>query len=246
MYKVSPSLIGYLLECPRCLWLYFNRGVKRPRGLFPSLPDGMDEIFKAYFDQYREKGKLPPEIAGKINARLFDDMAKLNIWRNIDFGRGGFRAEFREFNILLSGAIDELLVRPDGTYIVLDFKTRGYPTKEDTHSHYKDQLNLYALLLEENNLPPYKFGYLLFFWPEKYGPGRAKFKTKLIGLEISPSQGRETLKQVQKIIKGKKPPAKSECEYCGYYSYRFKTNDFIQEKSAQSNQPNPQGQMFEL
>lgn len=216
MHKVSPSLIGYLLECPRCLWLYFNEEVKRPRGLFPSLPSGMDNVFKEYFDQYRERKELPPEIAGKIDAKLFDDMEKLKVWRNIDFGRGGLKAEFPEYNVLLRGAIDELLVTPDGSFIILDFKTRGYPTKDDTHKHYQHQLDLYALLFAKNDLKIFPKGYLLFFWPEKYDKGMANFKTELVEMELSIGQALDTLKRVQEIIGGEKPAAHSDCEYCAY------------------------------
>ena len=98
MKNVSPSAIGNLLECPRCLWLYFNEGIERPRGIFPSLPSGMDGVFKDYFDGFRKKRLLPPEIEGKVIGKLFDDLEKLTKWREIDFGRGGFRAEFPEFD----------------------------------------------------------------------------------------------------------------------------------------------------
>ncbi len=216
MYKVSPSLIGYLLECPRCLWLHFNEEVKRPRGLFPSLPSGMDGVFKEYFDEYRKRKELPPEIVGKIDAQLFDDMKRLEVWRNIDFGRGGLSAEFPDYNIFLRGAIDELLVTPDGSFIILDFKTRGYPIKEDTHEHYQHQLDLYALLFEKNNLKVSPKGYLLFFYPEKYNKGVANFKTELVEMELSTSHARDILKRVQEIISGEKPAAHSDCEYCPY------------------------------
>ena len=219
MFKVSPSAIGYLSECPRCLWLFANEEVKRPRGIYPSLPDGMDNIFKAYFDEYRKKGELPLEIAGKIDVRLFDDMEKLNIWRNIDFGRGGLRAEFPEYDILLAGAIDELLVAPDKKYIIFDFKTRGYPTKEDTHEHYQHQLDLYTLLLEKNGFEPAPNGYLLFFWPERYKERIVNFKTELVEMAVNPSRGREILQQVQEIIKGEKPAVHSQCEYCRYREF---------------------------
>jgi len=214
--QISPSLIGYLFECPRCLWLHFNEGVRRPRGLFPSLPDGMDDIFKKYFDIYRERHELPPEIAGKIDGRLFDDMSKLNIWRNINFGRGGLSAEFFEYKIELRGAIDELVIRSDGKYIPFDFKTRGYPTKDDTHEHYRSQLDLYAILFEKNNLPPAEYGYLLFFWPEKYENLVASFKTDLVKVDVDPKRALKLLAQTRRIIDGPKPEAHTECEYCAY------------------------------
>ena len=68
--KISPSGISYLLECPRCLWLHMNEDRKRPRGAYPSLPDGMDNVFKKYFDEYRSRHELPPEIEGKVGEKI--------------------------------------------------------------------------------------------------------------------------------------------------------------------------------
>lgn len=214
--KISPSGIGYLLECPRCLWLHVNEDKKRPRGAYPSLPDGMDNVFKKYFDEYRAREELPPEIEGKIDGKLFDDAKKLHTWREFNFGRGGIRANFPEFNMLVSGAIDDLLVSPDGKFIPFDFKTRGYPTKEDTHEHYRHQLDLYALLFQKNGMEVADHGYLLFFWPEAYGLGMANFKTELIRMDVSPSRGMSVLERAHAIITGPMPKAHQSCEYCTY------------------------------
>lgn len=218
IFKVSPSGIGTLLECPRCLWLHYNEDIIRPRGIFPSLPNGMDLVLKDYFDSYRQKGELPPEVAGKLGrAKLYnEDLEKFHVWREINFGRGGLVAEFPELNIVLNGAIDELLVGEDGKYIPFDFKTRGFPTKEDTHEHYRPQLDLYTLLFEANGLPPANFGYLLFFWPKNYGEGAASFETKLIKLDLDPQRGRQYLERASDIIIGPKPQAHEKCEYCLY------------------------------
>lgn len=216
MIKVSPSGIGMLLECPRCLWLQVNENIKRPRGIFPSLPDGMDNVFKNYFDEFRKNGGLPPEIDGKVDGKLFPDAKQLEAWRNFNFGRGGIRAQFPEYDITLAGAIDDLLVDTDGKFIPFDFKTRGYPTKEDTHEHYRPQLDLYALLFRENGHEPSNHGYLLFFWPESYATGNANFKTELIKMDVSPSRAESLLKKVHEIVIGSKPEAHAACEYCLY------------------------------
>ncbi len=216
MIKVSPSGVGYLLECPRCLWLHINESKKRPRGAYPSLPDGMDNVFKKYFDEYRKQGMLPPEIEGKVEGKLFSDPQKLHEWREFNFGRGGIKAEIKEFDMILSGAIDDLLVAPDGKFVPFDFKTRGYPTKEDTHEHYRSQLDLYALLFKKNGYDPADYGYLLFFWPESYNLGMANFKTELVKMDISPSRGLSVLEKVHKIVTGQIPPAHQMCEYCTY------------------------------
>ena len=60
--KLSPSSLNLFLECPRCFWLYKVKGVGRPDGIFPSLPNGMDKILKEHFDRFMEKGELPPEL----------------------------------------------------------------------------------------------------------------------------------------------------------------------------------------
>ncbi len=65
--KLSPSTIGLFLECPYCFWLQFNKIIHGPRGIFPSLPSGMDTVIKRYYDIYREREALPPEIEGKVN-----------------------------------------------------------------------------------------------------------------------------------------------------------------------------------
>ena len=216
MIKVSPSAVGMLLECPRCLWLYANEGVKRPRGIFPSLPGGMDEIFKRYFDKYRKKGKLPPEIDGKVEGKLFTDLRVLEPWRNIDFGRGGLYAQFPELDIALRGAIDELLINENQEYVMFDFKTRGYPTKEDTHKHYQHQLDLYTLLFEKNDLKPADYGYLLFFWPKEYHERGVSFNSELKKLRVSPERGMKILQEVYDVVTTEMPQAHEKCIYCLY------------------------------
>lgn len=196
--------------------MQYNENIKRPRGIFPSLPDGMDNVFKKYFDEYRAEGVLPPEIEGRIDAKLYPDLKKLNSWRDFNFGRGGIRAEIPEYNMIVAGAIDDLLVAPDGKFIPFDFKTRGYPNKEDTHEHYRYQLDLYSLLFEKNGMPVAEHGYLLFFWPESYSLGMANFKTDLVRMDISPSRGISILEKAHKIVIGPKPEFHKECEYCLY------------------------------
>lgn len=213
MLLLSPSLIGSLLECPRCLWLHFNEGIKRPAGIFPSLPSGMDGVFKTYFDSYRKKGLLPPEIDGKVTGKLFNDQEQLKIWGN---NRKGLQAEFPKYNLTLKGAIDDLLIAPDGKFVPFDFKTRGYPIREDTHEHYQHQLDLYALLFEKNGHPSADYGYLLFFYPKSYSKNKATFITELVKMAVSPKRGLEVLKKVNEIVSGRKPKADEECKYCEY------------------------------
>lgn len=75
-FKLSPSTLNLMHECPRCFWLSTHKVWTRPTGIFPSLPSGMDGILKIHFDNFMEKGKLPPELCDNSeckNLKLFDD-----------------------------------------------------------------------------------------------------------------------------------------------------------------------------
>jgi RecB family exonuclease len=173
----------------------------------------MDQVFKHYFDYWRKLKKLPPELS-EVSGYLYDNLPRLNVWRN---NFRGLVTELPALNMTLQGAIDDLLVSPEGRYAPLDFKTRGFPTKEDTHEHYRHQLNLYALLLEANGLPPAEKGYLLFFHPTAYrGKGVAYFETKLIEMPLDLASARLILQEVRHVVDGPLPRAHTDCVFCHY------------------------------
>ena len=151
--KISRANLQLMKECPRCFWLQMNERVQRPRGIFPSLPGGMDLVIKGYFNGYR--GSLPPELEGKVEGVLVDDMKLLNSWRN---WRTGLEYVDRERDAILSGALDDCLVKEEKTgpisqktYIPLDYKTRGFPPQKGASElYYEHQLDAYTFLLDEN------------------------------------------------------------------------------------------------
>ena len=51
--------------------------------------------------------------------------------------------------------------------IVLDYKTRGFPLKEDTAAHYQLQLDVYNFLLRKNDHDTEDYAYLLFYVPRE-------------------------------------------------------------------------------
>src|SRR3989338_5991585 len=120
--RLSPSTLNVFLECPKCFWLGQAKEIHRPRGIFPSLPGGMDLLIKKYFDKYRAIEKLPPEIDGKIDCELFLDQELLNKWRS---WRSALVYEDPESGAVLSGMLDDLGVK-GRQFVPLDYKTRGY------------------------------------------------------------------------------------------------------------------------
>jgi len=203
-------------ECPRCFWLTCHETWKRPAGIFPSLPNGMDLILKKHFDKFMERAELPPELCKQEhkeeckNLKLFDDKKLLEEWRN---SRKGLWFEDSEGNIL-HGGIDNLLVnKQNNKLIVLDYKTRGFPLKEDTHEHYQDQLNIYSWLLEKLGKDVEDFAFLLFYHPkEVLVTGEVVFHTDLKKMKISPKNAEELFKKAIKLLNGKCP--EKSCEWC--------------------------------
>ena len=209
MYKLSPSSLGLIKECPRCFWLTNHKIWKRPSGIFPSLPSGMDRILKVHFDKFRDNGKLPPEIREKCeNLKLFDDKEKLKIWQS---NLKGIKYEDGKGNVL-HGAVDNILVN-GRKLIVLDYKTRGFPLKEDTSGYYQDQLDIYNFLLRKNGYETEDYGFLLFYIPDKVlENGEVLFNAELIKMKVNVDNAEKLWKEALKCLDEECP--EERCEWC--------------------------------
>ena len=211
VFKLSPSSLGLYQECPRCFWLEKYEKWKRPNGIFPSLPSGMDGILKKHFDSFRDRGLLPPEINGHGHfkgMKLFEDEALLKVWRS---NFKGLAWEDKEGNVL-HGAIDNLLVNGK-RLIVLDYKTRGFALKPDTHHHYQHQLDIYNFLLRKNGYETEDYGFLLFYIPEKVlETGEVVFDKQVVKMEANVKHAEKLFRDALKLLNVECP--KKSCEWC--------------------------------
>ena len=215
---LSPSALNLFLECPKCFWLAQNRGIHRPKDAFPSLPSGIDNILKKYFDKFREKGTLPPEIKGKVIGKLLDDKNLLAKWRA---NRIGIRFYDEKLDAELMGALDECLV--DGEYYIpVDYKTRGWLAKEDSHTYYQNQLNVYTLLFEKNGYKHKNFAYILFYSPkEVIGERKILFNVEPRKVIVNPGEAYRVFERAVKVLRGTQPKSHSACGFCAW------GNDFV-------------------
>jgi len=219
MIKLSPSSLNIFLECPRCFWLDKNKGIKRPRGIFPSLPGGMDLVIKDYFDKYRIKDELPPEIKGKVEGKLFNNLALLKKWRS--WRTTNLLYEDKPSNALLSGALDDCLVDGD-YYIPLDYKTRGSALKWNPAKYYQNQLDCYCLMLESNGYRTNGIAYLLYYYPRIVEEnGVVKFEVKPFKIETNIETAKRTVKNAVELLSKKDMPQPGpNCEYCNWLEKR--------------------------
>ncbi|MFP4111507.1 MAG: PD-(D/E)XK nuclease family protein [Candidatus Woesearchaeota archaeon] len=213
-YKLSPSTLNIFTECPRCFWLQFRKGIKRPAGIFPSLPSGMDGVLKKHFDSYMEKSEMPPELSSLSGYHLFNNKEKLKIWRS---NFKGLSFEDDSGNIL-RGAVDNILVK-DKKLVVLDYKTRGFPVKDNTHEHYIQQMNIYNFLLRKMGYETEDYTYLLFYHPVSVREnGDVVFDAKLIKIKTDSEKGQEVWRNALNCLEGDIPISADGCEYCTYLS----------------------------
>jgi hypothetical protein len=209
-FTLSPSSLSLFSECPRCFWLHYKKKIRRPDWPFPSLPSGMDRIIKKHFDNFMEKDKLPPELFSLKGVKLFKDKKLLEIWRN---NRKGIRWMDRKGNTL-RGAMDCVLLKRKNL-IVLDFKTRGFPLKEDSASYYFNQLAIYNLLLNKNGYATENYAYLLFYHPDRVKPnGNVVFNADLVKMPVSPGKAETLFKKALKTLNSKQPKPARDCGLC--------------------------------
>ena len=214
-YRLSQSGLNLMKECPRCFWIRFRRKTHRPSGAFPSLPGGMDKLLKNYFDSFRKKGKVPPEIlAINRNLKLFSDVEKIKEWRKV---MTGINWTDGEGNVIFGG-LDDLLEK-NGRLIVVDYKTGGYPPKDTLAERYRSQLEMYNFLLRKNEEKTENHGYVFYYYPlEIQNSVMTKFKMIPFKIGLDGRNVEARIKKALSVLKNKIPEPSENCEYCKWGS----------------------------
>mgnify|MGYP001589874163 FL=1 len=140
--------------------------------------------------------------------KLFDDFDKLKEWRD---NRKGIRFTDDNGNVLF-GAVDNILVHGK-KLIVLDYKTRGYALKENTHEYYQNQIDIYNFLLLKNGYDVEDYSFLLFYYPDKVlETGEIIFESKLVKLKVNVKNGENVFVKGLSLLNGECPEEK--CGWC--------------------------------
>lgn len=220
LISLSPSKLNLFTECPRCFWDTYTGKCPKPRGVFPSLPGGMDRIIKSYADRHR--GTLPEVLKGKVPGVLLADINKIKQWRHWKTGLTYFD---KDHNIKLIGGLDDCLV--DGEYYIpLDWKSKGSEPSDSGEQYYQAQLDCYNLMLASEGYKTRNEGYLVYLYPTDCIDsihGRtldngiaAFFKTSIYKLECSADRAKELVIKAAECLRGKRPTSVPSCEHCRY------------------------------
>lgn len=221
-YSLSASKLNILNDCRRCFWLHMTQKIERPRGIFPSLPGGMDRVMKHYLDRYR--GSMPPELQGSIPGVLWGTVAEIGKLRQWQSGMKPV-VQTPHGSVSLIGALDDLAVHTD-LYSPVDGKTKGSAVKDgDTEKYYRTQGDTYHLMLRETGKKPSGKAYFFYLWPEGIsGAAEATlpvaFNFKTITVETDADRVMALICKATELLStsdAKGPAAPMTCEYCNHH-----------------------------
>ncbi|MEW5805567.1 MAG: PD-(D/E)XK nuclease family protein [Patescibacteria group bacterium] len=213
MIYLSASSINLYQECPRCFWLKIKEKINRPSGPTSTLPNGMDYTLKNYFDSWRQKNKLPPELKSLLPGKLLPDQDKISWLRSRSLA-----AINQELGIKIGGMLDDALILEDQSIVPLDIKTRGFPLKE-VHSAYALQMSVYTYLLQKNRLKTRNLAYLAFWYLDHKNMDLnqpLRFNIAVEEIKTEPEKIDKILNKIKQILDDQIPLASPDCQFCQY------------------------------
>lgn len=220
-FKLSRSKIENFMRCPRCFFLDRRLGVDQPPGYPFSLNSAVDTLLKKEFDIHRAaKTAHPLQSAYGIDSIPFQH-EKIDEWRET---RKGVQYSHEPSNFLVTGAIDDIWVNPQGELHVVDYKAtskNGEVTLDaDWQIAYKRQMEIYQWLLRKNGFKVSNTGYFVYAngkTDEEAFDGKLQFDIKVIPYEGDDSWVDDTLVQARELLmKDDIPEPHADCEFCLY------------------------------
>lgn len=222
-WKLSRSKIDLFIECPRCFYIDNKLGTKRPSIPSFNLNIAVDELFKKEFDYYRSRQE-PHPIMKEATLDAVPFMHKdLDIWRDPFVGIT-YRHETTD--LLVSGGVDDVWQKSDGSLQVVDYKATSKDGRIDSladsawEEQYIRQIGVYQWLFAKNNFAVDDTGYFVYANAKKDVPefsNTLTFETTLIPCQGSTDWIESTLVDIKQCLEANNFPASGEhCEYCAY------------------------------
>lgn len=222
LFRLSRSKIDLFINCPRCFYLDRKLGVGQPPGYPFSLNSAVDKLLKKEFDIHRANGTPHPLMkAYKIDAV---PLAHENIdqWR--DSLRAGITFQIEGTNVIVTGGVDDVWVRPNGEYIIVDYKSTSKDAEvnldADWQIGYKRQMEMYQWLFRKNGYPVSSTGYFVYCngdTDKEAFDGKLEFAIKIIPYVGDDSWVVGTIQDAIECLKSDTiPPSGPECDFCRY------------------------------
>ena len=221
-FRISRSKIDLFINCPRCFYLDRRLGVAQPPGYPFSLNSAVDKLLKKEFDIHRANGTKHPlmEYYGIDAIPLVHE--KINEWR--DSLRAGITFKIDSENIVISGGVDDVWVKPNGEFIIVDYKATSKNDEvtldADWQIGYKRQMEIYQWLFRKNGFKVSSTGYFVYCngnTDKKAFDAKLEFDIKIIPYVGDDSWVEKTVHEAIECLKNDKLPRPGEdCDFCKY------------------------------
>src|SRR5579872_4084237 len=163
-WTLSRSKIDLFMECARCFYLDNKLGVARPPGFPFNLNSAVDALLKKEFDIHRAEASSHP-LMERYNIDAIPFMHEdIGTWRENFKG-----LEYRDpaTGFVISGAVDDVWINPQGELIVVDYKSTSKEGKiealnEGWQDGYKRQLEIYQWILRKQGFSVSDTGYFVY------------------------------------------------------------------------------------
>lgn len=221
-FRISRSKIDLFLECPRCFYLDRRVGTSRPPGFPFSLNSAVDALLKKEFDIHRAaKTQHPLMKEYGIDAVPFAN-EHINEWRE---NFKGVQFWHEPTNMMVTGAVDDVWVNPQGELIVVDYKATSKETEVNLDAPwqigYKRQMEVYQWLLRKSGFKVAETGYFVYCngtTDREAFDGRLEFDVKILPYAGNCEWIEKTLKEAKKcLVKDTIPKPSEDCDYCKYF-----------------------------
>src|SRR3989344_3081830 len=221
-WRLSRSKIGLFLECPRCFYVDNKLGTSRPPGFPFNLNSAVDALLKKEFDIHRAAKTAHPlmESHGLDAVPFVHD--QMDTWRE---NFKGIEHVHKPTGFKVSGAIDDVWVRPDGELIIVDYKSTSKDERiealdKEWHDGYKRQMETYQWLFRQSGFKVSNTGYFVYANASRDKnafDGVLEFELTLVPYEGNDSWVEGTLLSIKKNLDSDELPAVSlNCDYCTY------------------------------
>ncbi|MFZ0963830.1 MAG: PD-(D/E)XK nuclease family protein [Terriglobia bacterium] len=204
--------------CPRCFWIQMHaKGI--PYQIFPGIFSSIDSYGKRLVHGWFDRHHIaPPWLSELGNIKGYRNPPHYTKFSILD----------RESDVVLRGTPDGILVRPDDSHLIIDYKTAKFTAHQDElFPMYEVQLNAYAMIGEQKGFAPVSGLALVYTEPVTDEAAAAKdanqtgtgfmmeFSAHIQHVDLSPGKIPPLLAKVREIYGRKRPPQPQEgCEDC--------------------------------
>jgi len=224
-FKLSRSKIDAFVKCPRCFYIDVRLGTSQPPGYPFTLNVAVDELLKKEFDLHRAKKIAHPMMQTYGIDAIPYEHKDLDKWR-ANFTGVQYLHEPTKF--LITGAVDDVWVNPQGELIVVDYKATSKasaPSLEgDLGAQYIRQMEVYQWLLKNNEFKVSSRGYFVYLNGKKDAAafdGKLEFDVSILPADGETAWIEPTLEKIKATLENNKIPTwHEECDFCAYYRAR--------------------------